>query len=287
MCRWIVRHRNTVARRGDHLTISSDHRPERSPTLFLIGVRKFDGKAQKFFVCHILPLCPVLHGVAMVPLNGSIGLMTETEDTLRYWLAQEDWYPSRYTQTFLENTPPEEIGDTLARIAADAEPEPHSYAALLYTAFATAGFLPSAGGKIPRRKAGVRAALLLAERDDPRCIPALTRVFETESVWQNKYQEQIVAALTRYLTKAASGNSEHPYGDEVEQLATRIWNIQPNSDLPVNFARLLLSALRYLHAVDLEAPIWHRIVTSDSRHPIRTEIRDTLRSLLDNPAPSR
>ncbi len=59
--------------------------------------------------------------------------ITEVEETLRYWLAQEDWYPSRYTQNFLVNNSVEVANETLARIASDAQPEPHSYLALLYS----------------------------------------------------------------------------------------------------------------------------------------------------------
>ncbi len=112
--------------------------------------------------------------------------MSEAEETLRYWLANEDWYPSACTTRFLKTTPPEEAADMLVLIAEDAQPEPHSYSVTLYNAFATAGFMPSAGGKIPRRKAGVRAALLLAQLNDSRCISPLIRVFETQSVWQSK-----------------------------------------------------------------------------------------------------
>lgn len=206
--------------------------------------------------------------------------MTETEETLRYWLAQEDWYPSSYTQKFLDTNSGEVVGDTLARIAGDAEPEPHSYGALLYTAFATIGFMPSAGGKILRRKAGVRAALLLAERNDARCVPALIRVFETEGVWQNKYHEQIVSALTRYFADAADGGEETGYVTEVAGLVARIWEHAQNTDLSPSLARLLLSAAGYLRATGAKQhAILRTIAQSEPPRPMRREVRDRLRNV--------
>ncbi|MBC8139100.1 MAG: hypothetical protein H8F28_24775 [Fibrella sp.] len=212
--------------------------------------------------------------------------MTETEETLRYWLAQEDWYPSRYTQNFLDNNAVEVANNTLASISADAQPEPHSYAALLYTAFATIGFMPSAGGKIPRRKAGVRASLLLADRNDPRAIPALARVFETEGVWQNKYQDQIVSALTKALSADNHGQSAI-YADDVSRLARRIWSSAPGRDLTAPFARLLLAAIRFLHMIRRGDPLLPEIAAAPSRQELRSHVRDIVVSLLDNGTPPR
>jgi hypothetical protein len=204
--------------------------------------------------------------------------MTETEETLRYWLAQEDWYPSRYTQNFLNTNPADVANETLARIAEDAQPEPHSYGALLYTAFATIGFMPSAGGKVLRRKSGVRAALLLAERNDGRCVPALIRVFETEAVWQNKYQEQIVTGLTRYLAKTTDDGNTVSYTEEVAELIARIWNHAQKRDLSPSLARLLLSAASYLRAPGANHAILRTIAESEPPRPIRREVRDRLRA---------
>lgn len=203
--------------------------------------------------------------------------MTETEETLRYWLAQEDVYPSRYTQNFLRNTPETEANDTLTGIAFDAEPEPHSYLAMLYTAFATVGFMPSAGGRIPRRKAGVRAAMLLADRNDYRCVAPLVRVFETDAVWQNRYQTQIVSALTHFFAGNAGRISLPEVTRDAERVAGRVWNHAPRRDLPPAWARLLVAALRFVRAIHIESDILQSIATANVSHlPNRVLVREAV-----------
>ena len=113
----------------------------------------------------------------------------QSEDELRYWLVNEDWYMSRHTREWLERTPPDEAADLLARIAQDANPEPRSAWSMFLTGIASSGFSPSnaIAGKGPdERKAGTRAALMLANLNDARCVAPLVRVFETNGLWQNK-----------------------------------------------------------------------------------------------------
>lgn len=154
----------------------------------------------------------------------------DIEGDLRYWLSNEDWYPSRFTQHFLRDTPPAVAADTLARIAADAEPEPRSLWSLFVAAFATSGFLPSGGAQIGRRKAGVRAALLLADLNDGRSLAPLVRVFCTEPLFQNKYHREIEAALLRQVART------NPDGDHapLRELLARL----ERAGSPLRFARL-------------------------------------------------
>ena len=42
-------------------------------------------------------------------------------------------------------------------------------------------------------------ALMLAEMGDPRCVAPLVRVFSMGGLLQNKYHDQITAALTQFL----------------------------------------------------------------------------------------
>ena len=214
--------------------------------------------------------------------------MTETEETLRYWLAQEDVYPSRYTQNFLRNTARNDANDTLASIAADADAEPHSYFALLYSAFATIGFMPSAGGKIPRRKAGVRAALLLSDRNDIRCVAPLVRVFETDPVWQNHYQAQIVSALSHFFANNAGKLLVPEIVKDAEHLAAHVWSHAPRRDLPPAWARLLSNVLRFVRAAHAGGDLLQTVTaTNYATFPNRAAVRETALALLDKPDAAR
>ncbi|MBC8139815.1 MAG: hypothetical protein H7Y38_00060 [Armatimonadetes bacterium] len=207
---------------------------------------------------------------------------TDTEETLRYWLAQEDVYPSRYTQNFLKETAEDDAGDILDSIARDAEPQMHSYLELLWTAFATIGFLPSGGGKIPRRKAGVRAALMLSDRDDARCVAPLVRVFETDPMWQNRYQTQIVSALTHYFSRNAGKVTASEVVADAERIAGRVWRYTPRRDLPEAWARLVVAALSFVHAAGAGADLLDAVAGAKvDTLPNRAGVREAVGRLLE------
>ncbi len=102
-----------------------------------------------------------------------------------------------------------------------------------------------------------------------------------------KYQEQIIAALSRYLARAVESRAELEYGGDVATLLKRIWSDKPNRDLPPAFARLLLSGVRFLHAARPTESILNDISQSEPNPNLRLHVRDTTRSLLDNDTPSR
>src|SRR5690242_12732445 len=107
-------------------------------------------------------------------MNGPI----ESERDLRYWLTNEDWYMSSHTRRWLESTQLQEAADLLARIAEDANPEPRWGLSAFLSVLAVSGFsfTGAIAGKGPQiRKAGIRAALMLANLNDLRSIPPLVR----------------------------------------------------------------------------------------------------------------
>ncbi len=179
------------------------------------------------------------------------------ESELRYWLANEDWYISQYARQWLLRTPPQEAADVLARIAEDAQAEPRSFFSVAATVIATSGFATSTGiaGEGPdARRAGTRAALMLANLQDARCLPPLVRVFHTGGFLQSKYREMIEAALLRFLTEAEGRADVLPFVSDIRSLAEGIWGREnERHDLSPAFKNLLIVALRWLQAANGEA----------------------------------
>jgi len=215
-------------------------------------------------------------------MNGSTMAPSGNED-LRYWLANEDWYMSQYTRRWLERTPPEAAANTLAAIAEGAEAEPRTGWPAVATALAASGFFPSdaiAGGKVQARKAGTRAALMLADLNDPRALAPLIRVFG-----QGKYQEQVEAALTRLLIGAVSHPASlPPHVAALRGLAERVWSVGDGKDLPTASAALLGAVLRALRAAGGEADlaVIRRIAAAaaSARQPNRARMKQAAASLL-------
>jgi hypothetical protein len=170
---------------------------------------------------------------------------TET-DELRYWLANEDWYTSQYTRRWLDKTPPEQAANVLAHIAEGADAEPRAGWGAVVTAMANSGFFPSdaiAGGKPQARKAGTRAALLLAEKGDPRCVAPLLRVYG-----QGKYAEQVRSALTGFLAGVPDPAAVRPCVPALRALAEQVWQYGGTArDLAPADAALLVAVLRCLN----------------------------------------
>lgn len=177
-----------------------------------------------------------------------------SENDLRHWLASEDVYMSQHTRQWLERTAPPEAADILARIAQDANREARGSWTRMLSDFAGVLFLPSgtlANKGFNVRKAGLRAALMLADRNDPRCIAPLARAFQTASEKQTKYQKATEAALIRCLARAAASHGEAAEGTpppcaapDLRALAERIWNSGGiRRDLPRVFSDVLLLAI--------------------------------------------
>jgi len=207
------------------------------------------------------------------------------EIELRYWLANEDWYQSQYVRQWLARTPPHEAAEVLARIASDAEAEPTDFFSVAATVVATSGFATStgiAGGGPDARRAGTRAALMLADLNDARCIPPLVRVFYTGGVLRNKYSDLIEAALLRFLTEAEKqGNADlSPIAPDLRLLADRVWHFEARRDLGPARADLLAVTLRLLQQFGGEAN--RALMTSitappaPAKHPNRRALQQSL-----------
>ena len=183
--------------------------------------------------------------------------ITETESQLRRWFVNEDIYLSAFTRKWLEQTPTQEAADMLARIAGDAALEGLSPLALAARSFALSGFTPSlavAGGGVYDRKAGIRAALLLASLKDARALTPLARLWSVNPLNQSKYHDQIESALLQLLSEDFAADELRPHADALADLARRIWNVGfPNRDLTSQRAALIRAILDNLSRADADA----------------------------------
>jgi len=145
------------------------------------------------------------------------------EADIRHFLSVEDWYFSQSTRRWHQETPPEDAAEILVRLSEDADLEPQNPWLFVAKAVVTAGFTPGgglAGKAVPRRKAGIRAALLLSYRGDVRCIPALCRVWSADAR-RSVYQDLIEEALVRVL-REKSPDEIALYAAILRQLAARV-----------------------------------------------------------------
>jgi hypothetical protein len=215
--------------------------------------------------------------------------MSDSEE-LRHWLANEDWYPSRHTQAWLSRTDPDVAADILASLAERADLESRNPAVQFIATFA-AGFSPSGtiGGEgAIDRKAGIRAALMLAEMGDVRSVPPLVRIFEPYETRQSKYQAQIEKLLGGIFTQAAQNSTSEIVAvcaDPARTLAERIWNERTNRDLTPVLADLLYSVARFLLATGNEQnrTVVQRIAENNATKPQRRNAQDQIRLLLQKP----
>jgi hypothetical protein len=205
--------------------------------------------------------------------------------TLNYWLATEDVYTSDYVRNWLKRTPPHEAMNVLARIAENASPEPHS---VLYSAYRGCLMIFTTSEAVSEkgpagRKAGVRAALLLAQHNDARCLPPLIRVFETHWLWIGKYQEDIEAALLRFLRDAGDRPEIRRYTGELRRLAERLWRIGGGRrELSARHADLLEAILHSLRH-DAEEPdlaLLRTLAASRATSPNRSRVCAAAAALL-------
>jgi hypothetical protein len=199
----------------------------------------------------------------------------EEYEELEYWLSNEDWYKSRFTQNWLKRTPPEVAVEVLAPLAAQADLEPRNPWAMFVRGFVASGFSATsaiAGQKIRIRRAGVRAALMLAELNDARAIPALVRVFEPNRNWQHKYQELIEDALVQFLSSEENIVRAAPYADHLRNLARRIWESgNDRHDLSPRFATVLLAILPALAQTEGEENA--ALLKEIASHPVQAAQR--------------
>lgn len=213
-------------------------------------------------------------------------LVSEEEyEELEYWLSNEDWYKSRFTQNWLKRTPPEVAVEVLAPLAAKADLEPRNPWAMFVRGFVASGFSATsaiAGQKIRLRRAGVRAALLLAELNDARAIPALTRVFEANRNWQHKYQELIEDALIQFLSTGENIARASPYAGHLRDLAQRIWESSSDRrDLSHRYMEVLLSLVRALHQIggDEYWSFLKGIAQPEAQAPNRRRVQEVISGL--------
>ena len=222
---------------------------------------------------------------------------TETESQLRRWFVHEDIYLSAFTRQWLERTPPDEAADLLAHIAQDAQLEGLSLLALLARSFALAGFSPSlaiAGGGVYARKAGIRAALLLASLNDARALTPLARLWSVNPLNQSKYHDKIEWSLVVLLSDDFTPDELRLHVPAVADLARRVWNVGlPRRDLTPQRAALIRAALTSVARTDANAA--HSLADFLTATPSPRKTRAALQtdaatltesSQLDTPPPS-
>ena len=172
-----------------------------------------------------------------------------TEEELHQWLADEDWYPSAHTKAWLEKTPRKEAADVLARFAQKADLEPLNPLSVAAMVGVMAGFVPSQGAmgrRVLDRKAGIRAALYLADFGDIRAVPPLCRLWTSAPFKKSKYHEQIEPALAKLLGQT-TGDAPEETRAAVHDLVVRVWKAKgPKRDLTAAQADLLVAALHFL-----------------------------------------
>jgi hypothetical protein len=234
------------------------------------------------------------------PLTAEQEKAADQLKTLRYWLATEDIYTSTYVREWLERTPVEEAADVLARIAENAQPEPHSLWYMFSRGF-TMMFTTSEiiSDKSPAgRKAGIRAALLLADMDDPRCLPPLARAFETTAFWEGKYQEAIEETLLRFLSEAVERPDIVQFdGDATSMalqflslrlLAVQIWQSgRGRKELSTRRANLLIATIQCQNVFNeaLDGKLIGSIIEAKAATPNRDRVKQAAIALLENPPP--
>lgn len=207
--------------------------------------------------------------------------------TLLYWLANEDIYTSPYVRNWLKRTPREEAADVLAHISEYAQPESRSFFHQgflgLLMMFTTAEVVTK---KSPAgRKAGTRAAMLLANRNDLRSLAPLVRVFEPDWFWAGKYQAAIETALLQLLSEAEGQPEIRAHAEDLRNLANRIWRSGPRrADLSPRLTDLLLATLRLLKEIDGETDLalLKSLTEAKATQPNRARIKATATELLNS-----
>ncbi len=210
---------------------------------------------------------------------------------LLYWLANEDVYTSDYVRGWLERMPPREVADDLLLIATYAQPEPHSLWHAIWRGvimlLATTDSVSETGPA--GRKAGTRAALLLANRNDPHAVAPLVRVFEPQGMWTGRYQNAIEAALHRLLSNPVRQSEVLEYADALRTLIAKIRRSAGKTDLSSSLADLLIAALRHLRTASAEqdAALLNSIAAEQTTKPNLARVQRAAIVLRRQPGDSR
>jgi hypothetical protein len=205
---------------------------------------------------------------------------------LRHWLANEDVYTSNQVRNWLQHNTPARAANVLAMIAANARPEPHSILYMILRGLAmvfTTSEAVSEHGPAGR-KAAKRAAMLLANLHDPRCLRPLVRVFETSWFWEGSNQDLVEAALFRFLTGAEGNSDLSQYSDEIRSLASRVWNAGGGRrELTPTRADLLIAAMKRLKEIGTgpDLNLLASVATAKTNRPNRARVIAAARSLLE------
>lgn len=204
---------------------------------------------------------------------------------LHQWLADEDWYPSAHTKEWLRRTPKAEAADTLYTLAQAADLEPMNPWSVFVMIGVLAGFVPSqgaAGRKVLDRKAGIRAALYLADFGDARAIVPLCRLWTTSGVKRSKYHDQIEAALTGLLSVSRDSPAPAETAEAVRDVARRVWEGRPASrDLTPEEADLIVAAFDFLRGGSESGALAVRITATPSRLPQRARVQEAVQSAVN------
>ena len=208
----------------------------------------------------------------------------EELNTLRYWLANEDIYTSAYVRKWLERTPREAAVDTLAEMARTARPESHSLLRMMFhalTAMLTTAEIISDNSPAGR-KAGIRAAMLLAGMNDPRALPPLARVLETHWFWEGKYQAAIEAALLRLLADVPETLDLSPYRTDLRKIVEDLLQFgHGKQEISSRRADLLIAALKRLAPIaeETDFSLLQKIASAQVRTPQRTRVKEAASAL--------
>ena len=205
---------------------------------------------------------------------------SQSNQKLRYWLANEDWYISSHTRDWLVRTPPEEAARTLAEIAESAGLERGGLLSLAQTLLAAFSISGSVTTGPASRKAGIRAAIMLGRMKDARAISPLARVYTPSH--PGKYHKLIEEALTDAISHGDSQTIRSQVSI-VEGLAEIIWtSVRAGRDFDNTRADLLIAAMSALVQPGAKSAsgIVRMVAESRSEKPNRVRAREAARELL-------
>ncbi len=184
----------------------------------------------------------------------------------------------------MEREPRKEVAEMLTKIANVANHEPHTLWTLLFNSFV--GVFTTSEVVTEHspagRKAGIRAALLLASWNDPRSLKPLALAFETDWFWQGSYQDAIETALHRFLSNPDNHDLEIQ-SEPLRILAQRVWRSGGvGRELAPRRADIIQYILKILSKMDEPANVKliQAIAVSKARTPNRSRVKAAASRLL-------
>ncbi len=201
---------------------------------------------------------------------------------LRYWLATEDVYISPYVREWLAKTDRCAAVDTLFGFALHAASEPRSIFRMMINGY----MVVFSSSEIVRdntpgaRKAGKRAALLLASMGDLRSLQPLVNAFEAHWFWQGSYQTEIEKALLKLLSNLPPSANLSAQMDNLVKLANIIWKLK--SRITERQAEILIQILPLLRANGsvTDMAILKKIASCNSKSKVVAMVVKTSKQLL-------